>query len=55
MIRGLSPPSHHGISGHLHRGLPFKVQADCWRDLRPIILWCKTWLMSNEGLGRLKG
>lgn len=53
--QGTLPLPIAGSLGHSAEGWCLKSKADCRCDLRLIILWCKGWLMSNEGLGRLGG
>lgn len=53
MIGGLSPfPRRDGRA--LREGWSLKSRR-LQGDLRLIILWCKSWLMSNQGLGRRGG
>lgn len=53
MIGGLSPfPRRDGRA--LQEGWGLKSRR-LQGDLRLIILWCKSWLMSNKGLGRRGG
>lgn len=52
---GDSPPSQSGLLGTHAKGWCLKSRqiADVIYD--SLFFWCKGWLMSNEGLGRLRG
>lgn len=54
MIGGLSPSQHRSLGTHTE-GWCLKSRHIAGVIYDSLFFWCKGWLMSNEGLGRLRG